>query len=82
MWNKRQCGAEEGSLLCGICCCSRMLDHHYIFVGGLTAPLKGSESIKITRGTQPDDLSLSLLAVQCVIEEDIYIYHFVNHHRC
>lgn len=51
--------AEEGSVLCGICCCSRMLDHHHIFVGGLTAQLKGSESIKITQSTQLDNLKLS-----------------------
>lgn len=35
--------AEEGSVLSGICCCSRMLDHHHILVAGLTAPLKGSK---------------------------------------
>lgn len=40
-------GADEGSVLCGICCCSRMLDHHHIFVGGLTAEVNSSESMKI-----------------------------------
>lgn len=50
--------AEEGSVLCGICCCSRMLDHHHILVAGWTAPLKGSQSTKIIL-TELDNLKLS-----------------------
>lgn len=41
----------------------QMLDHHHIFVGGLHVQLHGSESIKISRSTEPDNVSLSLLVM-------------------
>lgn len=72
MWNKRHPGAEEGSMLSGICYRSTILDHYHIFVGGLNTQLKGSECIKISRSTQPDNLSLSLYWLcDYVIQEDI-----------
>lgn len=74
--HKNRLGAEEGGLLWRICCRSRMLDHHYIFVGGL----HGSESIKISRSTQPDSVSLSLL-VMWICNRGGYINHVVNDHR-
>lgn len=73
-------GRGRGSVLCSICCQSRMLDHHHIFVGGLHVELHGSESIKISRSTEPDNVSLSRL-VMWICNRGGYINHVVNDHR-